>query len=180
MEIWPEASPSDRGGTAVGTAAQLAEILDAFGSRGEALTWVFLELEAWGMGEGPPDDLREELRALSRFNYGTDVRQAVRDIPGGLQMSWHELPKFAAQFDQFWWAVLVGCEDPAELLKVDRSELGTHWIEPRPPELYEASEIVVEAVDASMWHVWGRDDAVIERIRSHFADVRASDIPPRR
>jgi len=124
-------------------------------------------------GVSPAGDLRwsiMELWAVARDD-GTDVlamEQQAADSPTGLELSTEELRGIADQLLQLVDGIVVGYRG----YPPTRSD----------PDLRASSEIVIEAIDSTLWRVYARDRRVIDDLRRYYDDVRDVDpeiaLPP--
>jgi hypothetical protein len=135
----------------------LLEILDQVGPHAPEFTWTFLDLEAYGMMPQAESDR---------------IEQEIYDAPDGLILEWDDLASFIRRFNSYFWAVLVGCVERSDIPQVDKDDLD---VTPKPLELYRKPEVVIERIDCTYWHVYSKDDEVLNRIRDHFEDVRPSN-----
>lgn len=133
-------------------AVELSNLLDLVTVEGSLLTWALLDLYATG-------DLGDDRSML-------DLERQIAASPTGLLLSWDELRALASAFTQVIDGVFVGCRDVAS-------------IPPLHPkaELYARCEIVLEAVDSTLWTVYARDDRVLQRLQAAFHDVQAVAVP---
>jgi hypothetical protein len=133
-------------------AVELSTLLDFLAAEGPLLTWAILDLYATG-------DLGDDRSML-------DLERQVAESPTGLLLSWDELGVLASAFTQVIDGVFVGCRNAAS-------------IPPLHPkaELYARCEIVLEAVDSTLWAVYARDDRVLQRLQAAFHDVQAVPVP---
>jgi hypothetical protein len=105
-----------------------------------------------------------ELWAVARDD-DTDVialeRQAAKSATG-LQVTADQLWELADRLAQLIDAIVVGYRGAPPV----RSDT----------DLRESVEIVIEAIDSTLWRVYAQDPAVIDRLRREFDDVR--DVMP--
>ncbi len=115
---------------------ELAYLLGLLAPWGQRLTWAILDLEAIG-------ELSEGTNIL-------DLERQVAELPTGIVLDWDALVALAADFSQVINAEIVGCSDAGS-------------IPPLAPriDLAASGEIVVEAIDSSLWRVTARDDQVL-------------------
>jgi hypothetical protein len=128
-------------------AVALIDLLDLLKREGHQLTWSILELEATGDPNRLPRDM-------------LDLEQEVEQSPNGVIMSWEELVILATAFCEVLNAVIVGCKD---------ATLIPH-LQPNA-DLYTPCEIVLEAIDSTLWRVYARDDQIIQRLQTTFRNV---------
>lgn len=118
----------------------LIDILNVIEAEGDALSWTLYDLEATGdLGDG---------------NKMLDLEQEVRDSPTGLRLNWSDLVSLARRLFQVTNATLAGSGAP-----IAASGLS---------EVYAHSEIVLEAIDSSLWRVYAKSDSVIEKLKRAF------------
>lgn len=129
-----------------GSSVELAELLDAVSSP-EDLDWTILEI--WAVGQTDETDVV----ALER--------QAV-ESPHGLNLSAVALRELADRLQQVIDGIVVGYRGPAP----DRDAV----------DLRSTAEIVLEAIDSTLWRVYARETGVIDRLRQRYFDVR--DVEP--
>jgi hypothetical protein len=105
-----------------------------------------------------------ELWAVAR-DEDTDVvaleRQAA-ESPTGLAVSGEQLQDLAGRLTQFIDGIVAGYRGTPPV----RSDA----------DLRTAAEIVIEAIDSTLWRVYARNPAVIDRLRHVYDDVR--DVVP--
>lgn len=135
-----------------GLAVELTHILEVLVPEGCQLLWAILDLEATG-------DLGDGKNML-------DLEQEVEQSPTGLLMSWDELVSLACAFFQVINTVIVGCKDATAVPKLHPEE-----------NLYTSNDIVLEAIDSSLWRVYARDDKVLRRLQRAFRDVKLLEQP---
>lgn len=118
----------------------LIDILNVIEAEGATLTWTLFDLEATGdLGDG---------------NNILDLEQEVRESPTGLCLNWNDLVSLARRLSQVINALLSSSSAPIAAAAVS--------------DLYAHSEIVLEAIDSSLWRVYARSDAIIERLKQAF------------
>jgi hypothetical protein len=126
----------------------LIDILNVIEPEGAILIWTLFDLEATGdLGHG---------------NNILDLEQEVRESPGGLSLNWNDLVSLARRLSQVINAILAGSMVPIPAAAVN--------------DLYAQSQIVIEAIDSSLWRVYARSDALIERLKKCFD---AEEVPTR-
>ncbi len=125
---------------------ELAHILDSLEPEGHHLSWTILDLEATG-------DLGDGKNML-------DLEQEIQQSPQGLHLSWDQLISFSRCFFQVINAVIVGGKDSTTVPILQPGG-----------DLYQGSEIVVEAIDSSLWRIYARDEEVLQRFQRTFRDV---------
>jgi hypothetical protein len=125
----------------------LDDILTAIEPFGEHLVWSILELNAEGRltGQRTMRDLMEE----------------VEQSPRGVVMDWPQLRAFARDVFQVVDGIFVGCRD-AESVPALR---------PRA-DLFTSSEIVLQAIDSTLWQVYACDERVLRRIEQQWRSER--------
>ena len=118
---------------------ELAYLLGLLAPRGQRLTWAILDLEAIGH--------------LSDGTNMLDLERQVAESPTGLVLDWDALVALADDFSQVINATIVGCRHAGS-------------IPPLAPEidLAASAEIVVEAIDSSLWRVTAQDEQVLARL----------------
>lgn len=126
---------------------ELMDILRLLEQEGQDLTWSILELEA----TGDADKLGKNM---------LDIEQEVDCSPQGLIVSWRELVRLANAFHQVINAVIVGSKRTALLTRSTTMS-----------DLYISSELIVEAIDSSIWSVYAKEDVVLQRLQAAFRDV---------
>ena len=129
-------------------AVDLLQLLDLLKEEGSKLTWAILDLEATG-------DLGNGRRIL-------DMEQEIRSSASGLVMTWDALRSLARAFDQVLNATIVGCQDLASAPRFLPGDSGS---------LYNSCEIVLEAIDSSLWRIYSKSPEVIRRLQASFRDV---------
>jgi len=127
-------------------AVELTHILDLLSPEGHNFSWVILDLEATGnLGDG---------------KNILDLEQEIQQSPKGLLVSWDKLISLSRCFFQVINAVIVGCKDSTSVPRLQPGE-----------DFYKSSEIVLEAIDSSLWRIYVRDDGVLKRFQKTFRDV---------
>jgi hypothetical protein len=118
----------------------LIDILNVIEPEGAALIWTLFDLEATGdLGDG---------------NNILDLEQEVRESPTGLCLNWNDLVSLARRLFQVINAILAGSGAP--IAAADLSDVYAH------------TEIVLEAIDSSLWRVYAQSDAIIEKLKKTF------------
>jgi hypothetical protein len=121
---------------------ELADLLDAIPTTDE-LSWSIMEM--WGVARDDETDL-------------VQLERQAADSPTGLELSAIRLRTLAAQLRQFVDGIIVGYRgDPPTRSDAD---------------LRTRSEVVIEAIDSTLWRVYARDPAVTDRLQSSYPDVR--------
>ena len=118
---------------------ELAYLLGLLAPWGQRLTWAILDLEATGH--------------LSDGTNMLDLERQVAEAPTGIVLGWDALVALADDFSQVINAVIVGCKDAGSVPRL-------------APEgdLAASAEIVVEAIDSSLWRVTAHDERVLARL----------------
>ena len=118
---------------------ELAYLLGLLAPWGQRLTWAILELEAIG--------------ELSDGTNILDLERQIAESPTGIVLDWDALVALAGDFSQVINAVVVGCRTVGSIPRL-------------APEvdLAASGEIVVEAIDSSLWRVTARDEQVPARL----------------
>ena len=170
----PEARPHCYASTVSG----LIEIADSRPSlpRGEELAFDLIDLLRLVAPEGPTlawatidlwTQLREAAPLPNGRRYG-EFEAAIRAAPAGVRVSWDELLALAEAFQQVIDGVFVACQAGAPIPSLDAG---------LTPQFYAACAIVLEALDSTLWRVYARDPAVLQRIRAAFHDITEVSIP---
>ena len=118
---------------------ELAYLLGLLVPWGQRLTWAILDLEAIGQ--------------LSDGTNMLDLERQVAESPTDLVLDWDALVALADDFSQVINAVILGCSDAASI-----PPLG-----PRI-DLAASGEIVVEAIDSSLWRVTAQAEQVLAQL----------------
>lgn len=118
---------------------ELAYLLGLLAPWGQCLTWAILDLEAIGH--------------LSDGTNMLDLERQVAESPTGIVLDWDALVALADDFSQMINAVIVGCKDAGSIPQL-------------APEidLAASAEIVVEAIDSSLWRVTAQDEQALARL----------------
>lgn len=125
-----------------GPAVRFGDLLGAIRGADE-LSWSVMEF--WGVARDDETDL-------------VGLEREAAESPTGLTLSATELRGFAAQLLQLIDGIVVGYrEGPPTRLDSD---------------LRTSSEVVIEAIDSTLWRVYARDQAVIDGLRCNYDDVR--------
>jgi hypothetical protein len=111
------------------------------------LDWAILEIWATGRDDAP------EVVELDR---------RAAESPTGVALSDQALRQLAAEVLQVIDGIVVGYRGAPPV----RSDA----------DLRDVAEVVFEAIDSTLWRVYARDVAVLDRIRQRYHDVR--DISP--
>jgi hypothetical protein len=127
----------------------LAEILAVLEPEGPNLNWSILDLE----GTGDPSRLGTNM---------LDLEQRVANAPNGLILEWKDLKQLAGALDQIIEGTIVGCRNPEVLTQIHLQS-----------DLPSTCDIVIEAIDSSLWKVYSRDDRILQRLKSAFRDVKS-------
>lgn len=125
-----------------GPAVQLGDLLDAIRTTNE-LSWSIMEF--WGVAR----DDQTDVVALER---------EAADSPAGLRLSAKQLREFAAQLLQLIDGIVVGYRNGPPT----RSD----------PDLRASSEVVIEAIDSTLWRIFARESSVVDGLRCNYDDVR--------
>jgi hypothetical protein len=110
------------------------------------LVWSILWL--WAVGE------------LGDGRSMVEFEDQIGTEPKGVTLSWAELVGLAARFDQVIDGVFVGCKSRDE---IPGARSG--------PELYGASEIVIEVVDSDFVAFFAKDSKVVDQVSARFKNV---------
>lgn len=137
-------------------AFDLTDLLMLVAPEGQHLTWSILDL--WATVREP--------KPLPEGKDYLDLEAEIARSPKGLIVEWNQLIALAEAFLQVIDGVFVGCTS-VDLIPPRTNRLTV--------EDYAACELVLEALDSTLWTVYARDDAVVHRIRSVFRDVRVVD-----
>ena len=118
---------------------ELAYLLGLLAPWGQRLTWAILDLEAIG-------ELSDRTNVL-------DLERQIAESPTGIALDWDALVALADDYSQVINAVVVGCQDAGSIPRL-------------APEvnLAASGEIVVEAIDSSLWRVTAHDEQVLARL----------------
>ncbi len=135
-------------------AVTLADLLECIAPVGRGLTWTILDLEAVGELSGKRNML--------------DLEEQIQASPHGLVVSWSELLTLAQELHQVINCVLAGMKAPSATAQIRR---GT--------DTCAISDLVLEAIDSSLWSVFARDDRVLERLQRRFHDINFLPLPIR-
>ncbi len=126
----------------------LHDILVALEAEGQNLRWSILDLEAVG--------------DLSRSGTTTlDLEQQVKRAPNGLILEWKDLKQLAWALDQVIEGTLAGCGTPDALNKITLQS-----------DLKATCDIVIEAIDSTLWRVYSRDDGILQKLKAAFRNVK--------
>ena len=131
----------------------LVRLLDLLGPEGEQLSWRILELEASG-----------DLSRLGRTVQSLEIE--VRNSKNGLPITWSDLVILARTLSQVINTKITGYR--GEL--ADSQSSGVQ-------DLYNTCEIILEAIDSSLWRIYVRDRKVGDRLRAAFRDVSVHQVP---
>lgn len=142
IEIWDRGSLHTEHGETSQLAFDLRELLVQLPPDKKALNWSILGL--WAVAQDDTDVGEIEAR--------------VDASPVGLRMTGAELWDLAGRLLQVIDGTIVAFSDSPPT----RSD----------SDLRESCEIVIEAIDSTLWRVYTRDPAVSNRLRQTFADVR--------
>ena len=134
----------ERGSAIIG----LPEILEALEPEGQHLVWSMLDLE------GTADPSRLGMNML-------DLEQQVAKSPNGLILEWKDLKQLAKRLDQIIEGTIVGCRNPDVLTQINLQS-----------DLRSACDIVIQAIDSSLWKIYSRDDGILQRLKLSFREVK--------
>ena len=123
-------------------AVTLDDILRAIVREGSALTWAAFDLE--GVGEF------------------ANLREAWGDEGQVVLLTWDELTSFAPEVIQLVWGIFVGGQ--ATNLQGLSSAMADS-------EIFNRSEIIIEAFDGTFWRFFAQDDHLVKRVRKSFTQV---------
>lgn len=129
-----------------GSSVQLADLLDVV-STPEDLDWTILEI--WAVGRTDETDV-------------VALERQAEESPQGLKMSAIALRELADRLQQVIDGIVVGYRGPAP----DRHAV----------DLRSTAEVVLEAIDSTLWRVYAREAGVIDPVRQRYDDVR--DVAP--
>lgn len=135
-----------------GPAVQLSDLLDAIPAI-DKLTWSIMEF--WGVARDDETDL-------------VAIEQEAARSPTGIKLSAGQMRDLASKLLQLADGVVVGYSEAPPT----RSDL----------DLRASSEVVIEAIDSTLWRVYARDRVVTDVLRGNYDDVRNIDpeiaLPP--
>jgi hypothetical protein len=122
----------------------LFDLLEQLRPEAEILNWHILDLEATG-------NLGPEINML-------DFESSIAQSRDGVRFTWEQLVDLSRKLFQIMNLVLVGQKNShMEIsLMIDKKKL------------YESSEIVIEAIDSSLWLVYAKKDEIIHRLQLKF------------
>ena len=126
----------------------LPEILTVLEPEAQNLAWSILDLEATG-----------DPGALGTTIF--ELEQRVANAPHGLILDWKDLNKITGALDQIIEGTIVGCQDPERLTQINLQS-----------DLRASCDLVIEAIDSSLWKIFSRDDGVLQKLKSAFRDVK--------
>lgn len=125
---------------------ELKDILPLIEEQRSRLVWSILEL--WAVG-----DLGDDRNMV-------EFEDQIRTEPKGKTFSWAELVDLATRFDQVIDGVFVGCKSRDE---IPEARTG--------PELFGASEIVIEVNDSDFVSIFAKDSKVVDQVSARFKYV---------
>jgi hypothetical protein len=125
----------------------LDEILRAIEPFSAHLVWSILDLNAEGRLTG---------RLAMR-----DLMEEVEQSPRGVVMDWPQFRAFARDVSQVVDGIFVGCRDAASIPALRQGA-----------DLLTPSEIVLQAIDSTLWQVYARDERVLQRIEQQWRSER--------
>jgi hypothetical protein len=143
IEIRDQTTVSTEHGRSTRPAVNLRDLLAVLPRDKLARNWSIMEL--WAVAE---DDSTDVL----------SIEAGAASSPTGLQTTGAELLQLAQRLLQVIDAIVVAY-DGAPPTRSD-------------PDLRESAEIVIEAIDSTLWRVYAKDVLVIDRLRHAFTDVR--------
>ena len=121
-------------------AITLADLLKCIAPEGSKLTWTILDLEAAG--------------ELSDGRNMLDLEDQIEALPNGLIVSWEALLDLTQALHQVTNCLLAGVRDPIVLAQIGRGR-----------SLIGICDLVLEAIDSSLWSIYARDDRVLTLLR---------------
>lgn len=125
-----------------GSTVELAQLLEAIPTTDE-LSWSVMEM--WAVAR---DD---ETNVVA-------LEEQAADSPTGLELSPIQLRELAGRLRQLNDGIVVGYRgDPPTRLDAD---------------LRTGSEVVIEAIDSTLWRVYARDPSVVNGLHRSYEDVR--------
>jgi hypothetical protein len=150
LEIWDRSPMATEHGETSVFGPDFRDLLLALPAETLALEWAITEI-----GAIPVDDQLEDLVALEA---------TIDESPTGVQFTGEALLALSGKLLQVIDAVVVGYRGSAPL----RSD----------PDLRRSAEIVIEAIDSTLWRVFALDDSVREHLERAFTDVRKVPAEP--
>jgi hypothetical protein len=129
-------------------AVELRDLLAIIEREASGLVWALLDLETNGSLRGGRSMLALE--------------EAVRAADRGVILRWEELRSLAADHFQIVNALIVGCTTEEEIPPITAGSA-----------LYTVPEIVIEAIDSSLWRIQAKKPQVIAQVRARFRDTVA-------
>jgi hypothetical protein len=106
-----------------------------------------------------------------------DLPARVDASPNGVELSWPEMQELAASTHQTIWGTFIGIQPKTPLPSIaEMFPDKWHYFNQAMSVFFDVVEIAIQAVDSSFWHLYARDDKVMERIRAAFADVGFIDV----
>jgi len=125
---------------------KLDELLDLVVDDTGDLRWSIMEL--WGVGKNDDVDV-------------VTLEQRAANSPTGVELSTQELRQIAQQLGQFIDGIVVGYRGTPPT----RSD----------PDLRRSAEVVIEAIDSTLWRVYASHRRTLATLHDHYDDVR--DVP---
>jgi hypothetical protein len=126
---------------------ELGDLLRIIEPRGRNLIWSILDLEA----RSDPAKFKGDLAAME---------QQIKLSPNGLIIGWDDLLTLSDALIEVLDGVFVGCKDRDSIPRLIPGD-----------EVFSQCEIGIEAVDSSMWRVYAREDAILDKISAAFREV---------
>lgn len=146
IEIWDRKPLHTENGESSQLTFDLRDLLAQLSPDTKALNWSILGL--WAVARDDTDVVEIEAR--------------VDASPVGLRMTGAELWDLAGRLLQVIDGIIVAFSDSPPT----RSD----------SDLRESCEIVIEAIDSTLWRVYARDPALSDHLRNTFTEVR--EVPP--
>lgn len=126
---------------------ELKDLLVHFEDAGPNLVWSIQDFEALGN----PETLKTNLPELER-----EARESSR----GFILKWEDLVTLAQSLVDVQEALIAACQDRDSIPRLEYNS-----------ERFEPCEIAIEVFDSSVWRVYARDDAMVQRVASSYQSV---------
>jgi hypothetical protein len=91
----------------------------------------------------------------------SEYENRINNSEHGLRTSWEDLKAITPKFFQMFEITILGCKNANLLRRYSTEE-----------EMYKTCDIVIELIDCAFWEVHSKDQALIERLRQKFNEVK--------
>jgi len=137
------------------TEVELRDILSELEPEGRSLVWVIRGL--WAIGD---------ITVLGRTMR--DLMEESETSAVGVPLSWQEFVVFAAHARQVIDGNFEAYRDESEIPSTMAP------FDERRASMYEPAQIVIESLDGTLWSVFAREAAILERMTMKFSGTNSA------